>query len=331
LLTAAETMPEGANVLVLLAGGGSALAVAPVEGLSIEDKTGVHRELLSAGLPIQIVNGMRAHLSRLKGGGLLRALARSPALTRDSKRGSDPRVRVEILSDVADGDLDSVASGPCSSDRSTFADCLDAVGSRVNLPAPARRYLVEGARGLRPETLKPGDPLLQMAMKHRLAGPRDLLAAAVAAARGRGLSVETEEQPWQIDVAEAVARMARWLAGPPTARLLAAVGEVHLALPARPGIGGRAQQLTLAMASLLARHHATLLVAGSDGRDGVSPFGGAVAGSDLELRAERSSLDIKDALARCDASSVISALGLGLPATPPATNLTDLVLLAREA
>jgi len=331
LLAAAATVPAGATVVVLVAGGGSALAVAPVEGLLLRDKIDVHRELLRAGLPIQTVNGVRAHLSRIKGGGLLKALARSPALRGDSERSSEePRVRVEILSDVADGALEPVASGPCSPDRSTFSECLEAAQSVGEFPAQAFRYLVEGRRGVRPETLKSGDPLLSWVGYHRLAGPRDLLAAAAKAARSRGLSVEVEDPPWQIGIAEAVARMGRWLEGPPRARLLAAVGEVQLALPPRPGIGGRAQQLTLAMAPVLAQHRATLLVAGSDGRDGASPFAGAIAGSDLELRAQRSRLDIRAALTRCDSSTVVSALGLGIPATPPSSNLTDLVLLARE-
>jgi hydroxypyruvate reductase len=239
-------------------------------------------------------------------------------------------VRVEILSDVADGALEPVASGPCSPDRSTFAECRSAAGSVGEFPEGALRCLEEGERGLRPETLKSGDPLFSQVGYHRLAGPRDLLAAAAKAARSRGFRVEVQDPPWQMGIAEAVARMERWLAGPPKARLLAAVGEVQLALPPRPGIGGRAQQLTLAMAPILAQHRATLLVAGSDGRDGTSPFAGAIAGSDLELRAQRSRLDIQAALARCDASSVVSALGLGIPATPPSSNLTDLVLLSRE-
>jgi glycerate 2-kinase len=329
LLAAAASIPEGTSVVVLLAGGGSALAVAPVNGLDLKDKIAAHRELLRAGLPIQIVNGVRSHLSRIKGGGLLRALARSPALTGGVTRESE-RVRVEILSDVADGELDSVASGPCSPDRSTFSGCLDAVRDASYFPSAAMNCLREGQQGLRPETLKPDDPLVQAVAYHRLAGPRDLLSAAVAAARARGLDVEAEELPWQLGVGPAVARMSRWLAGSSTPRLLVAVGEVHLTLPAHPGIGGRAQQLALAMAPVLAEHRATLLVAGTDGRDGTSPFAGAVVGSDLEHRAQRSGRDIKAALARCDASSVISALGLGLPATPPTSNLTDLVLLARE-
>jgi hydroxypyruvate reductase len=329
LLSTAATLPDSASVLVLLAGGGSALAVAPVAGLALRDKIAAHRELLRAGLPIQTINAVRSHLSRIKGGGLLKAIARSPALGRTRPRGR-PLVRVEILSDIAGGEIEAVAAGPCSPDPSTFSDCLEVVKGLHRFPEEARRCLIEGARGERPETLKPGDAILGGVAYHRLAGPGDLLAAAAVEARHRGLEVDVDEQAWQLGVSQAVARMERWLTGPSRARLLAAVGEVQLALPTSPGTGGRAQHLVLAMAPLLEEHRASLLVAGSDGHDGNSPFAGATAESDLAIRAERAGLDIAAALVRCDASTVISALGLGIPAAPATTNLTDLVLLARH-
>jgi glycerate 2-kinase len=332
LLATAATIPKDLSPLVLLAGGGSALAVAPAGRLALRSKVAAHKTLLHAGLPIQIVNGVRSHLSRIKGGGLLRALALSPAVRGSAaSRPKEPSIRVEVLSDVGEGEIHSVASGPCSPDQWTFEDCLEAVQPVTDFPAAARKYLREGARALRPETLKPGDPLLSAVAYHCLASPKDLLKAAVDAARAQGLRVEARERPWQLSVANAVETMEAWLVGSPVSQLLVAVGEVHLSLPEKPGVGGRAQHLALTMAPILAKHRAALLVAGSDGRDGNSPFSGTVVGSDLAARAEHSRLDIAAALARCDASAVISALGLGLPARTPTTNLTDLFLLAREA
>src|SRR5205823_2067537 len=60
--------------LLLISGGGSALAEAPHADLSLEDVRAVNEALLNSGAPIEEMNCVRAHLSRLKGGGLARAL-----------------------------------------------------------------------------------------------------------------------------------------------------------------------------------------------------------------------------------------------------------------
>ncbi|MCH8466179.1 MAG: glycerate-2-kinase family protein, partial [Roseinatronobacter sp.] len=87
------------RVLVLVSGGGSALLVAPVAGLTLADKAQVSQILLGAGLDIVAMNAVRQHLSRLKGGGVLRAAAPAP-------------VTALILSDVIGDDLRAIASGP---------------------------------------------------------------------------------------------------------------------------------------------------------------------------------------------------------------------------
>ncbi|MGR3436618.1 MAG: DUF4147 domain-containing protein, partial [Shimia sp.] len=88
------------EVLVLISGGGSALLPAPVAGVTLADKATVTRALLACGAEIGEVNLVRQHLSRLKGGGALRAAGGTP-------------VRTLVLSDVVGDDLAAIASGPC--------------------------------------------------------------------------------------------------------------------------------------------------------------------------------------------------------------------------
>jgi len=59
--------------LCLISGGGSALMPAPVEGITLADKLAVTRHLSAAGANIEQLNTVRKQLSRIKGGGLLRA------------------------------------------------------------------------------------------------------------------------------------------------------------------------------------------------------------------------------------------------------------------
>jgi glycerate 2-kinase len=86
-------------LLFFLSGGGSSLAVLPVEGITLAEKQAAMEVLLRSPLSIAQVNAVRKRLSRLKGGGLARAAF--PATVWNF-----------VLSDVAGDDLGTVASGP---------------------------------------------------------------------------------------------------------------------------------------------------------------------------------------------------------------------------
>jgi hydroxypyruvate reductase len=320
LWRAATGIPAGVLPLVLVAGGGSALAVVPAEGLALRDKLAAHRALFRSGLPIQQINAVRAHLSRLKGGGLARALG-------------SREFRLEVISDIGSGEIAPVSSGPCSPDPTTFEECLEAArASASSLPKAAIAYLARGARGLHAETAKPGDPIFAREAAHRLAGPLDLRDAAAQLGEEAGFRVVQRSAPISGDWRRVVEELRGWLSGPApaTPTLWVAVGEAEVALPRHPGEGGRAQQILLSiLPCLLPRSRggrAALLVAGSDGRDGRSPFAG-VAIDDRTVR--KPEVDIAGNLRRFDASPAVAKLGIGLPASLPRTNLTDLFLLAR--
>ena len=98
--------------LCLLSGGGSALMPAPVEGISLADKLAVTRHLSAAGANIEQLNTVRKQLSRIKGGGLLRACRAG-------------RLVSLIISDVLGDPLEIIASGPTVPDSSTPQEALD--------------------------------------------------------------------------------------------------------------------------------------------------------------------------------------------------------------
>src|SRR5690606_11985698 len=107
-----RSVRDGETVVALISGGGSALLPAPVEGVSLADKAEVNRLLLAAGLDITRVNLVRQSLSRLKGGGMLRA---APGA----------RFVSYILSDVIGDDPRVVASGPTVSPIGTRAEAAE--------------------------------------------------------------------------------------------------------------------------------------------------------------------------------------------------------------
>ena len=96
-------------VLIFISGGGSALAPYPVDGISLEEKIIINKILLESGANIKEINIVRKHLSKLKGGNLVKIC--NPAY-----------VHSFILSDVIGDDLSSIASGMTTYDNSTFRD-----------------------------------------------------------------------------------------------------------------------------------------------------------------------------------------------------------------
>lgn len=312
----------GAPALVLLSGGGSALAFAPAEGLSPDAKIDAVAAVMRAGATIQRLNAVRKHLSALKGGRLGALLAPAP-------------VRVLVLSDVPGDDLSTIASGPFAPDPTTYADALRAVDElRARIPAAARGHLEAGARGALEETPKPGDPRLATIEHRLLAGPVHLARAAADAARARGLAAEADPAPLTGDVAAVCARLVAWARanagrGP---RLLALGGEPTITVP--PGAaapdGGRAQHLALLAAKALAGMPAAVLAAGSDGRDGPTEQAGAVIDGSTLKAATEAGVDIDAALADARSGPACVAIGAAIPRIETGTHLCDLVLVAVE-
>ena len=57
-------------VLCLISGGGSALLVSPIDGVTLREKQSITELLLKAGADIEELNAVRKHLSKVKGGRL---------------------------------------------------------------------------------------------------------------------------------------------------------------------------------------------------------------------------------------------------------------------
>ncbi|HEU0224053.1 MAG TPA: MOFRL family protein, partial [Steroidobacteraceae bacterium] len=113
--------------------------------------------------------------------------------------------------------------------------------------------------------------------------------------------------------------------------LRVAGGETVVRLPARPGRGGRCQQLALAAARLIAGHpEYVLLAAGTDGRDGASDDAGAIVDGDTLARIEDAGLDVEAGLAAADSGTLLEAAGDLVYTGPTGTNVGDIVLALRQ-
>ena len=313
-----RSLDPDADLLVLLSGGASALWTAPVAGVALEHKRDLTDRLLRAGAPIQDLNAVRKHLSRIKGGGLACAAGARSVLTL-------------ALSDVAGDRLDVIGSGPTAPDPSTYADALNVLERfKVEAPESVRSHLIAGTAGRRPETPGPGDPLFARVEHRIVATLEDAVRAALDEAAARGLQTRPLGRVLEGEAricARRLAEQARSGAAG-SLKLLAGGGEPTVTVRG-PGRGGRAQEAALAFAlAIEGESRIAALFAGTDGSDGPTDAAGAVVDGSTVARARAAGLDPRTHLDRNDSHALLEATGDLLVTGPTRTNVTDLVLIA---
>lgn len=291
--------PAGAEalVLVLVSGGASSLMCAPSEGIDLPTKAAVTSALLQSGASIQAMNVVRKHLSRIKGGGLLRA-ARGPVLTL-------------VASDVIGGHPSDVGSGPSVPDASRVADARAIL--RRHAPPYAALPLVSTAA---PRAR--GHAVVLVSPEELARHTRDVLGATGMSAR-----VLPRSQAPVVALARRYGRLAHELR-PGDAVVRAA--EPSLVVPPRAGQGGRATHLAALVAPELPPGVLFLALA-TDGIDGASRTSGAVVDASFARRAGAE--ELARAIADFDTGPLHRRLGTALPSAPSGHNLTDLHVLWR--
>lgn len=314
MLELAQSLTADDTALCLVSGGGSALLVLPISGLTLQDKQSVNRALLASGATISEMNCVRRHLSAIKGGRL--AAACHPA-----------RVVTLLMSDVPGDDPIDIASGPTVPDATTCADAL-AIVRRYGVALPPHVHAVlESGRG---ESIKPGDARLADIETHIVAAPQAALEAAARVAQDHGIaahilgdSIEGEAR----DVGKALAGIALQVArrGQPFARpcVLLSGGETTVTVRGK-GRGGRNVECLLSLAVTLGGCVGVYaLAADTDGVDGTEEVAGAFATPDTLARALALGIRPLDSLANNDGHGFFGALGDALVTGPTLTNVND--------
>jgi len=320
-----NTGPEDL-VIVLVSGGGSALLPLPARGITLEDKQKTTRELLSCGAEIQEINAIRKHISRVKGGQLLRSTNGASVLSL-------------VLSDVIGDDLSAIASGPTSADPTTYRDCLEIIDSyqiRDMLPPNVISHLEKGSlggSGAPPETIKPGDLLPGRVNNVIVANNRLALEAAAEQASLSGfrtlilsssLSGDTRELAgFHVSLAAEIMGGGHPLPAP---CCLVSGGESTVKVQGS-GKGGRNMEFTLECARLIDQwQDAPVLFAslGTDGTDGPTDSAGARVTPATLVKARELGLSTRDYLARNDSYNFFKPLEGLIVTGPTRTNVMDL-------
>lgn len=320
ILALAQGLTADDLVLCLISGGGSALLTLPAEGLGLEDKQRINRELLNSGANITEMNCVRKHLSRIKGGRLAAACAPAKVVTL-------------TISDVPGDDASVIASGPTVPDATSCADAV-AILQRYGIAVPGAimSLLEQGAL----ETPKPGDPVFSGHAVHMIATPQQSLEAAAAAARAAGveahiLSDEIEGESREVGKVHAALARAVAQRGQPFRKpcVILSGGETTVTIRKQPegtprGRGGRAGEFCLGLAQALqGQPDVWALAADTDGIDGVEDNAGACVGPETLSRAQALGMKIDQYLDRNDAYGFFRLLDDLVITGPTHTNVND--------
>jgi hydroxypyruvate reductase len=297
-------------ILALISGGGSSLMIDPAGDMTLEDKMAVNAALLASGAPIDEMNVVRKHLSRIKGGQL--AAAAYPAT-----------LNTLMISDVPGDDPAYIASGPTVSDSSTPADA-QAIIKRYGIDVPASAEAVlNGATGVIP----PGDERLSTTTNTIIAAPSQSLDAAKAIAEKEGVGVTILG-----DALEGEARDLAREQGALALKMQSEISKPHLLLSGGEctvtrtgdGVGGPNAEYALSLAIALDGApgiHA--LACDTDGVDGAAEVAGAVVKPETLAKAGAKNIDPQASLTSNDAHSFFASIEDQVISGPTLTNVND--------
>ena len=333
LLGIAEQAQPTDLVIALITGGSSALAIAPADGISFDDKVATNRLLLASGADIVSINNVRKHLSRIKGG-LLAAACGCDVLNIS-------------VSDVV-GDPPDYFTDLTVPDRSTFAMAqavCDRFGLWDRLPAAV------AARLRRADPAQETPKAIECVTTVVVANSAMMCEAAAGEAGRRGyrptvvtLELEGEARAAGVWLAGELERSAAsgssrhdvcLIAGGENTVTLDGPGAASDAAEpvATAGGGGPNQEAALAAAGSLAAAGvpAAVLCLDSDGTDGPTDAAGGLADDLTAERAQAAGVDPDEALRRHAARDCLAALGDLVVSGPTGTNVNDLKIALRAA
>ncbi len=308
-------------IICLISGGGSALMLDPVAGVSLGELQKLTELLLSCGADIYEINTLRKHLDRVKGGRLAEFAAPSPLISL-------------ILSDVIGDPLEAIASGPTAPDPTTYNEASSILKRyRIidQVPESITKHIQLGIQGDVADTPKPHNPVFSR-IQNIVIGSNILAAEAAArqsVAEGFNTRIQTTHLSGEARHAGPVlADMLRQIVetGDPVSRPACLIwgGETTVTIHGG-GMGGRNQELALSAVDKLAGlADVALVTLATDGGDGPTEAAGAIVTGDTLGRAHKLGLYPGEYLAQNNSYRFFKPLGDLVIIGPTMTNVNDL-------
>ena len=290
-------------VIVVIAGGGSALFEDPYK-ISLDKLIEVNKALLRSGANITEMNIVRKHLSKVKGGGLVKLLYPSTIISL-------------IASDVPGNNLSVIASGPTVKDPSSKENAFEilkkynlreslGLSNEDFLETPKEDKYFENVKNIL--ILSSLVPIVSMQKKAKELGFNAIIYSDKLQGEAKFVGKEL------ID------------ATPPHHILLAA-GETTVKVKGK-GEGGRNQELVLNSLEYL--EDKTLIASfDSDGWDN-SPFAGAIADFKTIEMAKKHKLNPQKFLDTNNSFAFFQNLGDGIITNRLPSNISDLMIVIKN-
>jgi len=303
-------------LLVCISGGGSALLTHPL--VPIQDLQITTKMLLSSGATIHEINTIRKHLSKVKGGQLLRNVnCKTVSL---------------IISDVVGDPLEFIASGPTCGDSTTFADAYQILKNYQllsSVPSSVKIIIENGKSGLIPETPKPEDPLFKQVNNFIIANNTLACTSIREKAKSLGyhpLILTSELTGESREIGPELLQTIKDQQKHNEYTLFIAGGETTVTVNGS-GKGGRNQEMVLSMIKPIADTDFVCCSFATDGIDGMSTAAGAICDGKSYTRAQDLSLAIEKYLSDNDSNSFFHAMNDLIITGLTGTNVMDVQII----
>lgn len=309
-------------IICAITGGASALMPQPEEGISMVDLKNINQLLLDCGAPIEDINTVRNHVSKIKGGRLARMV--------------QPATLVGLIL------IDEIAGepwGPTVGDKTTFDAAIKSLKKHKlwdAAPESIKAHLTKGKENPSMESPSPEEIRELKAHNIVLGNNISMCEAAQEKAEALGLNsfiltseLEGESREAGISfasIAREITKRSRPLK-PPCA--IIAGGETTVKIEGNErGLGGPNQEFALgASLKISGQENIVVFSIGTDGTDGPTGIAGAVVDGRTIQRAEETGIDIFESLSKHDSSHVAIKLKDAVYTYPTDTNVMDLYLM----
>ena len=310
----AESLGEGDLLLAIISGGASALLADPAPPIALENLQQLTSDLLKSGADIEEINGIRKHVSVLKGGGLAKLVHPAPTVAL-------------LLSDVVGDEPSSIASGLTTPDPTTLEDAKETLQKYGIQPPNSVRDHLENAD----ENPKPGDEIFDTVVNVVCGGGRHASEAAAEKARELGYeplilsTLITGDAAASGELYAAMIREALESGNPVTPPCaLVSGGEATVTVRGN-GTGGPNLEFALSLAVELDGVDGWAAFAiDTDGNDGSTDAAGGLVDGTTAQKIRDGGTNPPESLADNDAYPALKAADALLFTGPTGTNVNDL-------
>ena len=309
-------------VLIFISGGGSALAPYPVDGISLEEKIIINKILLESGANIKEINIVRKHLSKLKGGNLVKIC--NPAY-----------VHSFILSDVIGDDLSSIASGMTTYDNSTFRDVkkiLNKYKIWTKIPKNIKNHINNGEKKKELETPEKNNQIFRKT-NNTLIGSNNLCLNNI---KNLCKKYNINSKIWFKNIDGDVKKISKKFSNNikkikyKTPVLLISGGETTVKVNGK-GKGGRNQEFALYFAIEMKKINPSksfiILSAGTDGRDGPTNAAGGILNQGSLEKIKNKKVNLEKELLNNNSYQVLKKINSLVIIDGTNTNVADVQLI----